>query len=143
MATFILLRTVLYVTLFSCGLWMNRKEWRLLALTTVVGISIFTPLPQVHRALDWYAQCLVGEIMVAALAITIRCRASVYIVALCGGLSMLHITGMLVGPTPGFGPYRIGVPLLECAELLVCMAAAKPAMFTFHMLLTDSLGDGK
>lgn len=132
MATFILLRTLAYVLLLSAGLWLNRRDPKMLTLTVVVGVSIFLPVPPFETAAAWYTYCFVAEVAVAAVAFALATRASPYIVAMCVSLDLMHLVGIFIGPSPGFGPYRIGVPILECAELAACVMMSTPVFTKFY-----------
>lgn len=126
---FRLLRTETYVFLLCAALWLNRQCWRTLLLTVAVGASIFVPIPTAATPTLWYLQCLVMEVMVGVISLVFRTHASSALVTFSGLLCLVHVTGMVVGPQPGFGPYRAIVPLLEICQLLTCCLLSEAAMF--------------
>jgi hypothetical protein len=129
MDLFVLIRTLTYVGLLSAALWLNRRCWRTLLLSAVVGASIFVPVPHAATPTLWYLQCLVIEVMVGVISLVFRTTASPVLATLSGLLCLAHATGMVVGPQPGFGPYRAIVPLLEVCQLLTCCLLSEVVMF--------------
>ncbi len=126
MALYVLLRTLAYASLLGAGLWANRAEPRMLMLVSVVGASIFLPLPMPSTATLWYLQCLIVEVAVAFSAYSLRAPVSLLIVFLSALLGILHGVGMVVGPQPGISAYRVGVPIIEFAELVACLLLSNP-----------------
>ena len=117
-----------YAILFCTALWLNRKEWRMLALSSVVAIGIFVPIPATAIPATWYYQCMLIELLVALAATYLHAAGSTAIVLFAILLGMMHLTGSIVGPQPGIGPYRIIIPILEISQLLVCILMSFPIL---------------
>ena len=134
MALYLALRAVWYAILLCAGLWLNRREPRMWLLTAVIGIDIFVPIPLVAGPNFWYWQCAAVEIIVALAAAALEAPATWVIIGLSGLLVIVHLTGMYIGPQPGFGPYRMAVPILESAELLSCLLLSLPLRDRFRRM---------
>lgn len=119
---------MIYIALLCIAIRVNRSDLKMLALTLTIGASIFVPLPTQVIANIWYAQCVLGELIVIIIAISLATTASQIIIGFCVALIVMHSIGIIIGPQPGFGPYRIGVPLLECGELAACIVLSIPSL---------------
>lgn len=106
--------------LFS-ALVLNITDRRMLALTALVGASVFLPAPR-ETALQFYGFCIAVEILVACLALALAARGSSIIVDVCAVLVIAHILGYALDGFPPFSPYRSIVKLLEVSQLLACVA---------------------
>ena len=139
MALFVLIRTLTYVGLLCAALWLNRQCWRSLTLTCVVGANIFVPIPAADTPTLWYLQCIFADSLVIALAFMLRAQASTAVIACMLLLCACHMTGVVLGPQPGFGPYRIAVPLFEATALLSCCLLSDAMMRQLGHRLTGRL----
>jgi len=116
-----------YAVLVAAGLYLNRHDWRMLALTLVVGASVFYPVPR-DSALIFYASCMATEVLVALIAWSLNTKASDLVVSLCAVLELAHLMGYILNGYPALSSYRIIVPLLEAAQLVTCVCMS-PALF--------------
>jgi hypothetical protein len=115
-----------YAVMLAAALWWNRADRRMLALTLVVGASVFIPVP--HDTADHFYQfCIASEIVVALAALALATRASLLIAELCLLLVAAHITGWVMDGSPPFSPYRAVVKLLEAAEMFTLIIASDRA----------------
>lgn len=120
--------SVAYAIPFCAALWLNRKEFRMLLLSCVVAAGIFVPIPPASTASLWYFQCMLVELLVVLAAVRLNTTASVPVIMFAILLGMMHLTGIVVGPQPGVGPYRIIIPILEMSQLVVCILMAAPTL---------------
>lgn len=111
-----------YAVAACFGLWLNRNDRRMLALTALVTVSVFVEPPTASGE-EFYSFCIASEVTIAALALMLRCRASVLIAETCAVLVIAHIMGYAydAGSHP-LSPYRGIVKLLEAVQLLACVA---------------------
>lgn len=93
----------------------------MLALTLLVGASVFAPVPS-HSEFAFYGFCIAAELTVALVAWGLRARASGMIVNVCVLLVITHLMGYALDGSPPFSPYRSLVKLLEVSQLVVCLA---------------------
>lgn len=107
--------------LLAAGLALNLKGRRMLALTVLVGASIFLPVPR-ETAEQFYSFCIVAELAIGVCALALRNGAGVCISELCALLVVAHLMGYALDGAPAFSPYRYIVKLLEVSQLLVCVA---------------------
>lgn len=107
--------------LLATGLFVNRSDRRMLALTALVGVSIFIPVPR-ETAEQFYLFCAAAELTVAFSAYALRARAAGAIVDLCVLLVIVHAMGYAMDGSPPFSPYRGIVKLLEIMQLVSCIA---------------------
>lgn len=106
--------------LFFVGLILNRADRRMLALTVLVAVSVFIPVP--HETPEhFYFFCIAAEIVVALSACVLRARAAGAIVDLCVLLVIVHAMGYAMDGSPPFSPYRGIVKLLEILQLSLCI----------------------
>lgn len=108
-------------TLLLIGLLANLPDRRMLALTALVGASIFLPVPR-DTALQFYSFCIAAEILVAVLAYKLGARAGIIVAEVCVVLVIAHVMGYALDGYPPFSPYRSIVKLLEVSQLLACVA---------------------
>lgn len=106
--------------LLATGLILNVGDRRMLALTALVGASVFIPVPR-ETPEHFYFFCIAAEILVAILACTTRARAAGGIVDLCVLLVIVHAMGYAIDGSPPFSPYRGIVKLLEVTQLAFCI----------------------
>lgn len=109
-----------YAVLLCAALWLNRADWRTLALSLIVAAGVFVPVPWTVNPALWYFECFLVELMVVCGALIVRSATSWAVIVFSILLASVHLTGVLHGPVAGIGPYRIIVPVLETGELLIC-----------------------
>lgn len=100
---------------------LNWQSWRMLALTLLVGASIFVPTPQ-ESAEQFYVFCISAEIFVGALSWAANTKASRVIADICMLLIIAHIMGYVLDGSQTFSPYRLIVKLLEFSQIVACVA---------------------
>lgn len=114
--------------LFTAGLWLNRSDRRMLALTVLVAASVFLPVPR-DSAEQFYLFCIAAETVVALVALAlIRARGSELIASLCIVLIVVHVMGYIMDGYPRLSGYRILVPILESLQLVACLCMS-PAIY--------------
>jgi hypothetical protein len=107
--------------LLAAGLILNCRDRRMLALTALVGASIFLPVPR-ETAEQFYAFCIVAEVTIALAVLALRNSAGVLIAETCALLVVAHLMGYALDGHPPFSPYRVIVKLLEVSQLVACVA---------------------
>lgn len=107
--------------LLFVGLAVNYSDRRMLALTALVGASVFVPAPR-ETAEQFYLFCAAAELAVALFACMLRARSSSAIVDICVLLAIVHAMGYAMDGNPPFSPYRGIVKLLEVLQLVMCIA---------------------
>lgn len=107
--------------LLAAGLILNCADRRMLALTALVGASIFLPVPR-ETAEQFYLFCIVAETAIGLAAVALRNSAGVLIAETCALLVVAHIMGYALDGHPPFSPYRVIVKLLEVSQLVACVA---------------------
>lgn len=112
--------------LLAFGLFLNRSDSRMLALTAMVGASVFFPVPS-YTAEIFYSFCFASEIGVALAAFFVRNIAGLVTMELCALLAVTHMMGYEFDGSQPFSPYRYIVKLLEVSQLVVCVAFAPKA----------------
>lgn len=114
------------LALLALGAGLNARDGRMLALTLLVGASIFTPTPREYE--NFYLFCISFEIIVALVALRLNTAASVPIFILCFVLVIAHVMGYYKDGYPPFSPYRAIVPMLETLEILCCVLTSAPLL---------------
>lgn len=118
------MRTIAYLVLLALAARLNRNDRRMLALTAVVGVSLFLPAPT-----EWptfYIFCGLAEIVVALVALSLNTAASVLIAEICVLLVVTHFMGYHMDGSFPFSPYRFARATLETTEILCCILASAP-----------------
>lgn len=111
----------LYAVMLVLALVLNGRDRRMLALTAVIGVSVFIPVPRA-TAFEFYSFCMAAELVVALLAWRLDAKASELIISFCIVLELTHIMGYILDGYPPLSSYRIMVPILETAQLAACIA---------------------
>lgn len=114
-----------YSMLLLAAMVANRADWRMLALTALVGASLFVPAPRTSQA-DFFLFCAGFELLVLVGALVLHTRASPPVAAICTILILSHLAGFMLDGGLPLSPYRIIVKLLEAMEILSCFLLAKP-----------------
>jgi hypothetical protein len=109
-----------YTVLLGIAFYLNRHDWRMLALTFVIGVSVFAPVPR-ESALAFYGFCFAAELAVAIVALLLRARGSELVVSICVVLEVAHVMGYILNGYPPLSSYRVIVPILESAQLVTCI----------------------
>lgn len=109
-----------YAILLGAGLLANLRDWRMLALTLLVGMNVFVPIPSNTRE-EFFFWCIVAELVLLFGAFMLRTTASVLIIEFATLLILMHIMGYYVGTGP-LSPYRVIVKVCEYSQLLICIA---------------------
>lgn len=113
--------------LIACGVLLaiavalNLRDWRGLALTTLVGANIFTPMPM-SSAEAFYSACIVAELIVLVGAHAVKAKGSEFIFYASAALVISHFMGYSLDGYQPLSPYRGMVKLLEVSQLLACVA---------------------
>ena len=121
---------VVCLALLGLAVCLNIADRRLLALTLIVGASVFTPTPREYDNFNLF--CISSEIIVALVALRLNTAASVPIFILCLVLVIAHVMGYYKDGFPPFSPYRAIVPTLETLEILCCVLASAPILSRLH-----------
>jgi hypothetical protein len=109
-----------YAILLGLGFYLNRHDRRMLALTFAIGVSVFIPVPR-DTAFAFYTFCIAAEACVALIAWWLDTRATELVVGICIVLVLAHVMGYILNGHPSLSSYRVIVPLLESAQLLMCV----------------------
>ena len=113
--------------LVACGVLLavatvlNLRDRRMLALTLAVGVNVFYPVPAQTQA-AFYGTCIALELMVLTVAVFYTSRASCIAIYASSALVIVHFMGWTLDGSPPLSPYRVLVKLLECAQLVACVA---------------------
>ncbi len=113
---------IAYAVLLCAAMWFNRGCWRMFILSLVVGAGVFVPAPWIYPTWIWYTKLIASETLVIVGAVLLKTPASPSVILFSILLIFGHLAGVIFGPSAGTGPYRITQPLLQAAELLVCIA---------------------
>lgn len=116
-----------YAALLSLALLFNARDIRMLALSAMLGVGIFLPIPPVH----FYLICALGEALIGLIAIRLVTPASLFIARVSLLLMAFHFMGWLLDGYPLSSPYHFLVRICEHAELLSCIALSKPILKRF------------
>lgn len=111
-----------YGILLALALALNMRDIRMTALSGVVGIGIFMPIPDAY----FYLVCAIVECMVAIAAISIAAMASKVVMRISMLLVVFHALGWMLDGYPPESPYHIMVKVCEHAELLACVVLSRP-----------------
>lgn len=108
--------------LLALALILNWRSARMLALTFLVGVSIFVPVPRMTAEV-FYTFCIVMEIAVAAAAWALDDDSSAgeWMALICVLLVITHIFGYVQDGSGPFSPYRMIVKILEVSQLVACV----------------------
>lgn len=117
-----------YITLLIVAVCANSQNFKMLALTVIVGAGIHVPLLPTANPDLFYLQAFLVEVLVILCAYRLKTPASRAIFLLGCFEALMHLTGLYVGPQPGFGPYRAVIPLIELTKLASCIALSRPVM---------------
>jgi hypothetical protein len=108
-------------SLLIIGIILNFLDIRMLALTLLVGASIFVPVPS-DTGFHFYTFCIASEILVGVLAYATGKEAGFLIANCCFLLVIAHLMGYALDGSTPLSPYHVIVKLLETIELGICIA---------------------
>lgn len=107
--------------LLVTGIILNFLDARMLALTVVVGLNIFLPVPS-ETQFEFYSFCILYETVVAVFAYATQKEAGFLIANTCALLVIAHLMGYALDGSAPLSPYHVIVKLLETLELGICIA---------------------
>jgi hypothetical protein len=113
--------------LYACGallataVVLNLRDSRMLALTLIVGSSIFASPPMDSR-LHFYMFCIMVELAVLLFALGYKSHASSAIAYICGVMIIAHIGGYVLKGGLPLSPYQVIIKFLEFSQLVSLMA---------------------
>ena len=116
-----------YAALMLLSLWFNRGDGKLLRLTLVVAASFFLDVPRTSQA-AFYLTCITVELAVAWAAYVLETRASPLVIELCLVMVVAHIMGWSIDGHSSTSMYKVIMWTTEFSQILVCLAAAQPAI---------------
>jgi len=108
-------------SLLVVGIILNFLDARMLALTLIVGLNIFLPVPA-ESQFQFYLFCILYETVVALVAYLTRCEAGFLLMNTCALLVIAHLMGYALDGSAPLSPYHVIVKLLETLELGICIA---------------------
>ena len=100
---------------------LNIRDFRMLALTLLVGATIFLPVPS-HTQLQFYGTCILVELFVAGVWTLYGVRGSNVMPFICFIMIICHFGGWILDGSGPFSPYRIIIKCLEFSQILTCVA---------------------
>lgn len=106
-----------YAILLCMALALNSKCLRMLALSSVVGIGIFIPIPDT----GFYVWCSLVEVCVCILAYIFSANASQIVMRCSVMLILFHVLGWWLNGYMPDSPYHLMVKITEHAELAACI----------------------
>lgn len=107
--------------LLASGLILNIADRRMLALTAIVGVNIFVPIPA-ESAAQFYTSCIFAETMVIIVCLSAKARASCFLIHLSVFMIITHIGGFVLDGSAPLNPYRVIIKFFEVSQLLTCVA---------------------
>lgn len=110
-----------YALLLCAGLWVNRKDLKMLALTFVVAAGIFIPISNQCTPAEWFLKCIFVEIGVIFASTMLKNIASGVVRLIAYSLILAHLSGWLYFNNIGIAAYRGVIPMLEYSQQLVCI----------------------
>lgn len=107
--------------LLATAVVLNVRDVRMLALTLLVGATIFLPVPA-HTQMQFYGTCILVELSVLAYCVFLQSRASCLMAHIVAAMLVAHFMGWMLDGSPPLSPYRVIVKILEFSQLAVCVA---------------------
>lgn len=107
--------------LLATAVVLNVRDVRMLALTLLVGATIFMPVPAYTQA-QFYGTCIGAELVVLAFCVLMSSRASCVMIHIVLAMIVAHFMGWMLDGSPPLSPYRVIVKVLEFSQLAVCVA---------------------
>lgn len=111
-----------YAALLLLAIAFNLGDWKMLALSCVIGAGIFYSIPPEN----FYITCAIGEAIIAGVAYFLQTNASKIIIRISIFLITFHLLGLRLDGYPAGSPYHLLVKVFEHAELLVCILLSNP-----------------
>lgn len=113
--------------LFATAVVLNVRDARMLALTILVGATIFMPVPA-HTQMQFYGTCIFVEACVLAYCVFYASRASMLMVHVLLAMILAHFMGWILDGSEPLSPYRMIVKILEISQLSICVALSPVLM---------------
>lgn len=113
--------------LLATAVVLNVRDIRMLALTILVGATIFMPVPS-HTQMQFYGTCIIVETCVLIYCVFISSRASSTMVNIVLAMIAAHLMGWTLDGSEPLSPYRIIVKILEVTQLATCVALSPVLM---------------
>lgn len=110
---------------FTLALVLNIGAWRPFLLACLVGAGFFMPAPM-HSWQAFYTFCILGEIVIALIALTLRAPASSMVALLNSIIAVVHGLGAWLDGGAENSPYIAIVPALGYAEFAACILLSAP-----------------
>lgn len=110
-----------YAFLLGAGIIANLRDWRMLALTCLIGVNVFVPIPS-STAVEFYSYCILAETFLIIGAVLLRTKASPLVIELATVLIIIHVMGYSLDGSEPLSPYRVIVKVCEYLQLLICIA---------------------
>lgn len=107
--------------LIATAVVLNIRDVRMLALTVLVGATVFLPVPS-HTQMQFYGTCILVELCVLAWCVFLPSRASSLMIHIVLLMVVAHFMGWILDGSPPLSPYRVIVKVLEISQLLACVA---------------------
>lgn len=107
--------------LIATAVVLNIRDFRMLALTVLVGATIFLPVPS-HTQMQFYGTCILVELCVLAWCVFINSRASSLMIHIVSAMILAHFMGWILDGSEPLSPYRIIIKILEFSQIGVCVA---------------------
>lgn len=107
--------------LLATAVVLNVRDVRMLALTLLVGATIFMPVPA-HSQMQFYGTCILVELCVLAFCVFYASRASCLMIHVLLAMIVAHFMGWMLDGSPPLSPYRVIIKVLEFSQLAVCVA---------------------
>lgn len=107
--------------LIATAVVLNIRDIRMLALTFLVGATIFLPVPS-HTQMQFYGTCILVELCVLAWCVFINSRASSLMIHIVLFMIAAHFMGWILDGSQPLSPYRVIIKVLEFSQLLACVA---------------------
>lgn len=111
--------------LLFAGLFLNLTDRRMLTLTGIVGANIFMPIPA-ETAAQFYSLCIIAELMVIAVCLSVKGRASCLLIHISIFMILAHVGGFVLDGSAPLNPYRIIIKFFEVSQILTCVALSVP-----------------
>lgn len=107
--------------LIATAVVLNIRDIRMLALTFLVGATIFLPVPS-HTQMQFYGTCILVELCVLAWCVFINSRASSLMIHIVSAMILAHFMGWILDGSEPLSPYRVIIKILEFSQIGVCVA---------------------
>ena len=107
--------------LIATAVVLNIRDVRMLALTVLVGATVFLPVPA-HTQMQFYGTCILVELCVLAWCVFVPSRASCLMIHIVMLMVATHFMGWILDGSEPLSPYRVLIKVLEFSQLSACVA---------------------